>query len=137
MPTQTPIIVVVTATPAPTLTPTPFPAPRLIGPENEHEFFEGDAARIILQWDPVGPLAENEWYQVVLSFFKLGETQYEGTRLKETEWQVPEYFHGQADQPERAYYWNVTVMQVIKDPDGNETSIERSPSSETWTFYWP
>jgi tetratricopeptide (TPR) repeat protein len=137
MPTPTPIIVVVTATPAPTPTPTPFPAPRLIGPENEHEFFEGDGARIILQWEPVGPLAENEWYQVALSFFKLGEIQYAGNRVKETEWQVPEYFYGQADQPGRAYDWNVTVIQVDKDPDGNETSIDRSPPSETWTFYWP
>jgi Tfp pilus assembly protein PilF len=136
-PTQTPIIIVVTATPAPTPTPTPFPVPRLIGPENEHEFFEGDAATIILQWEPVVPLAQNEWYQIALNFFKSGEIQYEGNRIKETKWQVPEYFHGQADQPKRAYYWNVTIVQVNKDPDGNETSIERSPSSETWTFYWP
>jgi len=141
-PTSTPIIIVVTATstltPPPTTFPTPrFPAPRLIGPENEHEFFEGDAARVILQWEPVGPLAKNEWYQVVLSFFRLGEIQYGGPRIKETEWQVPEYFYGQADQPERAYDWNVTVIQVNKDPEGNETSIAQSPPSETWTFYWP
>ena len=134
-PTPLPIIIVVTATPAPT--PTPFPAPRLTGPENEHEFFEGDAARIILQWEPVGPLAENEWYQVVLSFFKLGGIQYAGNRLKESEWLVPDYFHYQADRPERAYYWNVIVIQVDKDPNGNERSIQRSPPSETWTFYWP
>jgi tetratricopeptide (TPR) repeat protein len=137
MPTPTPIIVIVTATPVPVPTPTPFPAPRLIGPENEREFFESDAAKIMLEWEPVGPLAENEWYQVALSFFKLGEIQYEGTRVKESGWQVPEYFHGQADQPERAYYWNVTVMQVNKNADGSETAIERSPVSETRTFYWP
>lgn len=128
---------VVTATPAPLPIPTPFPAPRLTGPENGHKFLEGKAATIILQWERVGPLVENEWYQVILSFFKLGEIQYEGDRIKETEWQVPEYFYGQADQPERAHYWNVTVIQVDKAPDGNETSIERSPPSETWTFYWP
>jgi hypothetical protein len=137
MSTPTPIIIVVTATPVPTPTPTPFPAPRLIGPENEYKFFEGDASRIILQWESVGPLAENEWYQVILIFFKLGETQYRGVRLKESEWQVPAYFHGQADQPKRAYYWNVTVVQVDKDSDGTEMCLEQSPSSETWTFYWP
>jgi hypothetical protein len=109
----------------------------LTGPENEHEFIGGDAAMITLQWEPVGPLAENEWYQVALDFYKSGETQYEGNRIKETEWRVPEYFHGQADQPERAYYWNVTVVQVDKDPEGKETSIERSPPSETRTFHWP
>jgi hypothetical protein len=107
----------------------------LIVPENGHKFSEGDAARIRLQWEPVGPLAENEWYQVILSFFKAGEIQREGPRIKETEWQIPEYFYGQADQPQRAYDWNVTVIQVNKDPGGND--IEQSPPSETWTFYWP
>ncbi len=141
-PTPPPIIIVVTATPTPTSIPTPFsalrfPAPGLIGPENERKFFEAGVAKIILQWEPVGPLAENEWYQVILSFFKLGEIQYAGDRIKETEWQVPEYFYGQADQPERAYYWNVTVVQVDQHPDGKEMSIARSPQSETWTFYWP
>jgi hypothetical protein len=109
----------------------------LIGPENEYEFFEGDATTIILQWEPVGPLAENEWYQVTLKFFQQGEIQYKGDRLKETEWQVPAFFWGQADKPERAYYWDVAVIQVNKEPDGNETIIERSPPSETQTFYWP
>jgi tetratricopeptide (TPR) repeat protein len=137
MPTQTPIIIVVTATPVPTPTPTPFPAPRLIGPENEYEFFEGAAATVTLQWEPVGPLAENEWYQIILSFFKSGEIQYEGNRLKKPEWQVPAYFHGQADQPERAYYWNVAVIQVNTNADGTETTVERSPVSETRTFSWP
>jgi tetratricopeptide (TPR) repeat protein len=137
MPTPTSITMVVTATPAPLPIPTPFPAPRLTGPENGHKFLEGEAATIILQWERVGPLVENEWYQVILSFFKLGEIQYAGARIKETEWQAPEYFYGQADQPERAHYWNVTVIQVNKAPDGNETSIERSPPSETWIFYWP
>jgi len=136
-PTPTPIIIVVTATPAPTPIPTLLPAPKLIGPENGHKFSEGDAARIILQWEPVGPLAENEWYQVILKFSKLGEVQYEGNRLKETKWQIPKYFHGQADQPERAYYWNVAVVQVNKNADGTETTVERSPVSETRTFYWP
>ena len=90
-----------------------------------------------MQWEPVGPLAKDEWYQVILTFLKLGETQYEGPRIKETEWQVPEYFYGQADQPERVYSWNVTVIQVNTDPGGNETSIAQSPPSEIWTFYWP
>jgi tetratricopeptide (TPR) repeat protein len=140
-PTPTPITIVVTATPAPTPTPTPFPtprfpAPRLIGPENGHTFFAGDAARIILQWEPVGTLAWNEWYQIVLMFFK-PEIQYTGNRIKETEWLVPEYLHGQADQPEGAYYWNVTIVQVNQDPGGKETSIDQSLPSETWTFYWP
>jgi tetratricopeptide (TPR) repeat protein len=143
-PTPTPVIIVVivTATPAPTPTPTPLPAPRfptpqLIGPENGRKFFEGDAVRIILQWESVGPLAENEWYQVVLVFFKSAEVQYQGNRIKETKWLIPEYLYHQADQPERPYYWNVTVVQVDQDPDGKETSIARSPQSETWVFYWP
>jgi tetratricopeptide (TPR) repeat protein len=140
-PTPTPIIVVATPTPGPTPTQIPsstprFPAPRLIGPEDGRKFFEGDAARILLQWEPVGPLADNEWYQVVLRFFK-PEIQYTGNRIKETEWLVPDYFHYQANQPERAYYWDVTVVQVDQDPDGKERSIARSPQSETWVFYWP
>jgi tetratricopeptide (TPR) repeat protein len=136
-PPPTPIIIVATPTPGPPPTPILFSAPRLIGPENEQEFFGGKAAEIILQWEPVGPLAENECYQVVLIFFTLEGTQYMGTRLKETRWQVPPYFYGQANQPERIYYWHVTVIQVDKDPAGKETSIAQRPQSETWAFYWP
>lgn len=133
-PTLTP-----TPTKTPTTTPTPFPtypAPRLSEPENESRF-SGEGARIELRWYPVGPLAEDEWYGVNLWYMHFGEKTNSGAWVKETKWRVPQELTGQADEPDRAYHWEVVVVhQIGANPDGSRKGIAVSPSSLTWTFYW-
>lgn len=154
-PTPTPIIVVVTATPTPepattatlvptdtpvggeispgpTATSTPqlkYPAPVLLEPEDG-----GTVPGMInyLKWEPVGPLADDEWYAVRLVFLQQGESVYQGDQIKASEWRVPDRFYYQADGPALEYRWYVFVER--QNPDGSTTPL--SPESETFVFRW-
>ncbi|MEJ2556402.1 MAG: hypothetical protein P8186_09265 [Anaerolineae bacterium] len=153
-PTPTPMIIVVTATPTPeppptatavptntpvggipsepTATPTPgfkYPAPVLLEPK-DGTLVPG--LYVYLKWEPVGPLADDEWYTVRLVFSQQGELVYEGDSLKITEWQVPERFYYQADGPALEYRWYVFVER--KNSDGSTTQL--SPESKTFLFRW-
>jgi LysM repeat protein/ribosomal protein L37E len=136
------------ATPAPTATPTPrptprptptptsalvYPAPTLKEPTEGEVFSGGRDVVIILRWEAVGPLAADEWYAVRLHYLANGQTQYTGANVKETSWRVPADLFGKADQPDRVYQWDVTVIRV--GPDG--TGQEISPRSPTRSFRWP
>ncbi|TEU15111.1 MAG: zinc ribbon domain-containing protein [Anaerolineales bacterium] len=129
-----------TPTPTPTLAPTATPtlvfaAPRLLGPE-DGTVFVGEAEKIVLRWESVGMLAEDEWYAVSLRYLQGGQLQYSGNRVKENKWQLPvEFFFAKADLPERAYQWDVTMIRVESGPKG-ETDTDISPRNESWTFYW-
>lgn len=129
-----------TPTPTPALAPTATPAlvfaaPRLLGPE-DGTVFVGEAEKIVLRWESVGVLAEDEWYAVGLRYLQGGQLQYSGNRVQENEWQLPvEFFFAKADQPERAYQWDVTVIRVESGPKG-EMDIDISPRSESRIFYW-
>ena len=125
-----------TLTLAPTATPTlVFAAPRLLGPK-DGTVFVGEAEKVVLRWESIGVLAEDEWYAVSLRYLQGGQLQYSGNRVKENEWQLPaEFFFAKADPPERAYQWDVTVIRVESGPKG-ETGTDISPRSESRTFYW-
>jgi hypothetical protein len=125
-----------TPTPAPTATPTlVFATPRLLGPE-DGRVFVGETEKIVLRWESVGALAEDEWYAVSLRYLQGGQLQYSGHQVKENKWQLPaEFFFAKADPPERAYQWDVTVIGVESGPKG-ETGTEISPRSESRMFHW-
>jgi len=128
-------------TPAPTHSPPPQPtpalkyaAPQLIAPEPE-SVFSGQFDEIILQWEPVGELAEDEFYDVTIRYFVGDEPRYWGSGLiKETSWKVPlEAGYGQAGKDE--FWWWVTVRQGGTAKNGNP-DLAISPSSEERIFYW-
>lgn len=87
---------------------------------------------VYLKWEPVGPLADDEWYTVRLVFRQRGDLVYEGDSVKGTEWQVPERFYYQADGPALEYRWYVFVERW--NPDGSTTQL--SPESKTFLFRW-
>ena len=138
-PTATPTALPPTATrrPSPTFTPTPrFAAPRLLLPEDQAEFY-GSGSQIKLSWEPVGVLAEDEWYALSVRFQAGGTVQYSGTWTKETSWVVPSDVYNRAGQSERAFQWDVTVMkQTGTKPDGGRQGVPLGPTSETRTFFW-
>jgi hypothetical protein len=132
----TPETPTLTPTLAPTTTPTlVFAAPRLLMPE-DGKVFVGEKEKIVLQWESVGVLAEDEWYAVSLRYLEGGQLQYSGHQVNKNEWELPaEFFFAKADPPERAYQWDVTVIRVESGPKG-EIGSEISPRSEPRTFYW-
>ena len=138
-PTNTPIPA--TPTPTPSLTPTPTPtssyiykAPRLVEPKDK-AYISGEGTVIILHWESVGDLREDEWYGLSFRFKQNGQMQFGGARLKENHWRVPQEYAGKADEPDRAYEWDVVVVRVWQK-GSREVSQEISPRSETRTFYW-
>ena len=147
-PTDTPVptatrAVVLTRTPTPTSTPSATPTPRfrtpeLIGPPNG-EIFIGRNQYVILSWESAGPLADNEWYAIRLSWSENGSFSLRGgDNVKGTAWQVPaDLFYHKADQETgRAYQWYVYVERVTQSEDGQRVGEAISPPSDTRTFYW-
>lgn len=143
--TPTPLASIPTATPAPppTSTPTPteilsfkYQAPRLIIPVDQAEF-RGINTEIWLEWEPVGTLAQDEWYAISVRFVgREGQVVYRGDRVRKITWRVPEEYHDIASLTERAFEWDITVQREIINPDGSVGGIPLSPTSETWVFYW-
>lgn len=106
-----------------------YPAPKLLEPENGGKI---GGSLAFLKWEPVGPLAEDEWYAVRLIYLQQGQPVYQGDDIKETTWRVPERFYYQADGPALLYRWYVYVER--KNPDGTATQL--SPNSEEFVFRW-
>jgi RNA polymerase subunit RPABC4/transcription elongation factor Spt4 len=126
-----------TALPAPSSTATPpFVAPRLVTPEDQAEF-KGGGTRVELRWEPAGVLNDDEWYALSLRYLTDGVVQYSGTWTKETSWIVPETLYMMAGQAERAFQWDVTVVQQTgTKPDGGREGVALGPTSEIRTFFW-
>ena len=85
-----------------------------------------------MRWEPVGALAPDEQYAVRLIYQFQGQTTYQGTNIKETEWTLPASLFGQIDGPDNRYEWFVVVERL--NDDGSGTAI--SPESERRTFTW-
>ncbi|MBC7263946.1 MAG: zinc ribbon domain-containing protein [Chloroflexi bacterium] len=145
-PTPTPLPPTETSTPAPptatvrpqaTSTPTlSFVAPTLLSPADGQQF-DGSGATIILAWQPVGTLADDEWYSVNIRFTAGGEPRYSGTWIKETSWRVWRELYYQAGQTERRFEWSVIVMrQTGTRADGEREGVPISPPSEIRSFVW-
>lgn len=147
-PTPTPVIALPatatpTATTTPTATPTASPTPRfkapvLLGPP-DGQIFIGRNQMVVLAWQSAGPLRDDEWYAVRLSWSENGVfAQRGGDNVKDTAWRVPaDAFHLKADQETgRAYEWYVYVERVTEGADGQRVGESLSPPSEKRTFYW-
>jgi len=93
---------------------------------------------IWLEWEPVGTLAEDEWYAISVRFVgREGQIVYRGDRVRgKTTWLVPLDYHNIASLTERAFEGDITVVREIVSPDGTAGGENISPTSETWVFYW-
>jgi len=122
-------------TPTPALpTPVSRPAPTLREPPDGASF-SGKEAQIVLRWDSVGPLAEDEYYVVVILFSHGQETWHDEHWVKETSLQVPAYLPDVATGDR--YEWSVTVMrQTGTRSDGMKEGVPVGPASATWIFTW-
>ncbi|MFH1929255.1 MAG: hypothetical protein ABIK79_13935 [Chloroflexota bacterium] len=120
----------------PTETAESTPAPQLSGPDDGSRF-QGRKTEIILSWEAVGSLGEDEWYDVSLRFWAEDRMHYSGAWVKELQWRVPKELHRSPDPGQPGFQWDVTVMrQTGAKPDGGRDGVSVSPTSETRVFYW-
>ncbi len=127
-----------TNTPAPTATATPrFGQISIVTPDDGAQFTGGQP--VVLQWEPAGDLADDEWYAVRMTWLENGERAFGGTNTKDALWQIPpEQYYGKADQGTgRVYEWHVFVEKVTTDASGKKVGEPMSLNSETRTFFWP
>lgn len=122
-----------TRAPQPTATPMPTPEmkygpPILVKPDNGAQFGPGYDA--ILEWEPVGELAEDEYYDVQVCWNNRGECW--GQYQQGTSWTFPSFKRGAAI--DEKYYWHVTVRVQAGDTRNGPSDPPISPESETWMF---
>ena len=110
-----------------------YPAPTLVAPGNGASF-HGEGAMILLTWEAVGELKGNEYYHVSLRYMQQDQPQFQGTWTQATEWRVPEWLYGQADQGR--FEWDVTVRQENAMRGDTKEGPALSPKSETRFFLW-
>jgi hypothetical protein len=116
----------------PTATPTlvrAFDAPVLLEPKNGASFIRGNT--ILLRWEPVGELLDNEHYAVRLRYRYQGNEEVGGDSIKSDEWTVPLDLVDRVDGPDNYFEWFVIVEQMNGD-----TAIPISPQSEVRSFTW-
>ena len=112
-----------------------YPGTQLLSPESDMRI-SGEGTLIELKWQGPWTLGPDEWYGLSLRYVSGGQRQFSGARLKETKWRVPSELAGKADEPDRAYEWDVVIVKVEQTDQGVETSREVSPKSDTRRFYW-
>jgi tetratricopeptide (TPR) repeat protein len=111
-----------------------YPAPTLVGPE-DGAHFSGEFVPVVLEWQPIGNLAADEYYDVTVMHYVGDEPRYWGAPVRETSWRVPvEAGFGQAGNDR--FKWWVTVRKTDTAPGPDRLDQGLSPSSEVRVFYW-
>ncbi|GAB4528378.1 MAG: hypothetical protein Kow0063_04530 [Anaerolineae bacterium] len=111
-----------------------YPPPVLTNPPNE-ALFQGKYTVILLQWEPVGALARDEYYDVTVMHYVGEEPRYWGSPVRETQWQVP-VEAGLGEAANDRFYWWVTVRKANTAGGVGQLDLALSPASDARTFYW-
>jgi tetratricopeptide (TPR) repeat protein len=118
----------------PTRTVPKYPAPTLLGPE-DGALYRGEHTVILLQWEPVGELAPDEYYDVTVMHYVGEEPRYWGGPVRGTQWQVP-VEAGLGEAANDRFYWWVTVRQAETAPGPDQLDVALSPRSDSRTLIW-
>jgi serine/threonine protein kinase/Tfp pilus assembly protein PilF len=131
-----------TATPAPTEPLLKYPAPRLLSPEDgKTEKRPGDS--FVLEWEPVGELAPDEYYRVYLESKDPAGRIVWGDYLTtknpglngepgQGDWNFIQY--SLAGRPAVFVSWWVTVMRATGEEGNKLSGPDISPPSEKWVI---
>jgi serine/threonine-protein kinase len=118
---------------------TQFPAPTLLGPPDGQEFAPAD--EILLEWQPVGQLPSDGFYEVVLTFAPASDPSQTWTDetpwVKEARWRLSEHDYLPGLSADEQFRWSVRVMrQTGTNAEGQPTGTALSPASATRTLIW-
>lgn len=125
-------------------TPTPSPAlsvalkykePQLAGPADDTHY-AGRWSEVFLEWQPVGKLAADEYYDLTLQYIFGNEFVYWGTATKETRIKLePDIGIGKAGGDR--FRWFITVRKAnTAGLSKNKIDLPLSPQSQIRTFVW-
>jgi hypothetical protein len=133
-----------TSTPTPTATHKPaaykYPAPLLLEPPDGTSF--AWRIEVLLEWQSVGALAEDEYYFVELQAFRESDGMLwhgDYVYVKDAFFSTPrpfiDTFHPPAsDGPARVYWWVSVARKTGEDQFGKPVGIQISPPSEKRYF---
>jgi tetratricopeptide (TPR) repeat protein/predicted Ser/Thr protein kinase len=111
-----------------------YDAPTVVSPPMD-ALFRGEHTVITLEWEPVGVLAADEYYDVTVMHLVGEEPRYWGGPVRETQWRVP-VEAGLGEAANDRFFWWVTVRRAgtAPGPDGLDQAL--SPRSVTRIIYW-
>lgn len=112
-----------------------YPAPTLMTPAND-ELFAGRFSEVIIEWQPVGELAADEYYDLTIMHIFAEEPQYTGFATQETRLQLKPEDVGVGQAGGDRFYWWVTVRKANSAPSPEALDRPLSPQSEAGTFIW-
>jgi murein DD-endopeptidase MepM/ murein hydrolase activator NlpD len=126
-------------TPGPTPTPTtppPYPAPNLLLPRDGDRFTQADDT-VTLQWASVGPLRDNEAYQITIEDISdvTGSVRLIA-QATDTKYIVPTSFRPADVNPHILRWWVAVVRQTDTDVNGNPVYTTAGAASAKRDFTW-
>jgi tetratricopeptide (TPR) repeat protein len=111
-----------------------FGPPQLINPAND-SVFAGKFTEVFVEWEPIGGLAADEYYDLTVMYIFADAPQYWGLATRETRIQLnPDIGVGRAGGDR--FYWWVTVRKANSAPSSNSLDLPVSRQSEGRTFIW-
>jgi len=121
--------------PTPPLVPIRFAAPEIIAPEDDASF-AGRLTDVIVEWEPLGALAEDEYYDLTVMHIFANEPTYWGLATKETQIQLTPSYIGVGEAGGDRFYWWVTARKANTAPARESLDLPVSEQSRVGTFIW-
>lgn len=112
-----------------------FPPPELLMPVDD-TLFAGRLTDVIVEWKPVGTLAEDEYYDLTIMHIFAGEPVYWGLATKETQIQLSPSHIGVGEAGGDRFYWWVTTRKANTAPARDSLDLPVSEQSPVGTFIW-
>jgi hypothetical protein len=112
-----------------------YKQPVLMGPPND-TIFAGKFTEVYLEWEALGPLAADEYYDVTIMHLFAGEPRYLGSRrAQENRLKIGAEI-GVGEAANDRFYWWITIRKDGTAPAPGALDLPLSPQSEARTFIW-
>ncbi len=118
---------------APEPLPRLLPGPPLVEPQLGEPFY-GEGAGVVLRWDSLRPLREDEYYEVSVDFAYAESTTTERFTTRQTRLVLPSTLYAQPNC--RVFNWTVRLMRSAAGEDGSPNGEPLSHTSLYWYLLW-
>ncbi|MBN1992751.1 MAG: protein kinase [Anaerolineae bacterium] len=126
----------VSSTPTPEPVRIKFGKPELVTPLDDVVFVGRLFEEAIVEWQPVGELADDEYYDLTLMYIYADQPKYWGLATKDTRVQLIADDIGVGEAGGDRFYWWVTLRKANSAPSANSIDLPVSLQSDVRTFVW-